>query len=89
MKYQGGNNSPNANNVDVYVLFTISKTTSDLTQDTYTQYQRKLFDIICHYREVEGLTFPQIAEDLNKSGHRTVFVVKIFGTISYLNAASI
>ena len=60
------------NDVDVYILFTISKKSRDLTQDKFTQYQNKLYETICQKREIEGLTFPQIADYLNKCGYKTV-----------------
>ena len=56
--------------MDTFFCFTITYRTPLLQKPLYSEYQQFLYETISKLRET-GLTFNQIAEQLNAQGHKT------------------
>ena len=56
---------------DCFLHFTISQRTPLLQQTSYSDYQYFLYEIISELKD-KGLTFNQVAEELNRQGYLSV-----------------
>ena len=66
-----GGKSPAETNTEVYLTFHLRVCVSHLNAQTYSQYQRFLYQEIIDLRE-KGWTFAKIANFLNEGGYSTV-----------------